>query len=272
MALSPCSGLVLCPDHAPHGGRALRQLAGYGWKELANRLSNVALHRNRSDRLHSTRLMSPSIGVHAVPGSTVAAPFGYRISLPFWMMVLTFACVFVIVANVWRIIEISRRSPLGIGGFVAHLGLAILLGGLIVSRGYEQKERIFVRDGSPATALGYVVTYKGMTQLDPYDRNGRVFFDVQGPDGDHFEASPGLYDYGPKDQEAKQMVWPSIEHYPSHDIYLAMAPPIVTAWEKPVTLVPGERKEVSGTIIEYLSRPATDNLAWQVRRLERWSD
>jgi cytochrome c-type biogenesis protein CcmF len=250
-----------------------------GSKELWNRLSNVLCIAIGLTGFIQLAFMSPSIGVHALAGSTVAAPFGFRIALPFWMLVLTFVCVFVIVANVWRIIELSRRSPLGIGGFIAHLGIATLLGGLIVSRGYEQKERIFVREGSPATALGYVVTYKGMTHLDPYDRNGRVFFNVQAPDGEQFEASPGLYSYGPKEEEPKTMVWPSIQHYPSHDIYLAMAPPIVTAWDKPVTILPGQRLDESGTIVEYLKptrhgQPGTVGVSFgaQVRLTTREDD
>jgi cytochrome c-type biogenesis protein CcmF len=222
-----------------------------GWKDLWNRLSNVLCIAIGLTGFIQLGFMSPSIGVHPAPGSTVAAPLGFRVSLPFWMLVLTFACVFVIVANVWRIVEICRRSPLGIGGFVAHLGLAILLGGLIVSRGYEEKERIFVRQGSPETALGYIVAYRDTTHLDPFDRNGRVFFDVQGPDGQKFEASPGLYQYGSRD-DPKPMTWPSIQHYLSHDIYMAMAPPTITAWENPVKLVPGQTAHVSGTTIEYL--------------------
>ncbi len=221
------------------------------WKELGNRVSNVLCVSIGLTGFLQLALMNANYGVHAAAGSTVAGPFKTHLSLPFWMMVLCFCCVFVIVANVWRIVEIMRRSPLGIGGFIAHLGLALLLGGLIISRGYEQKERIFVRDGSPAVALGYLVSYKGRTNLNDFDRNGRVFFTVKGPDGDEFDASPGLYSYGSKD-DPKSMVWPSIEHYPSHDIYVAMAPPILEAWDKPITLVPGEKVNQSGTTIEYI--------------------
>jgi cytochrome c-type biogenesis protein CcmF len=222
-----------------------------GWRELGARLVNVVCISIGLTGFVQMGLMSPTFGVHATAGETVAAPFGFRASLPFWMLLLIFTCVFVAVSNIWRIVELVPRSPMGIGGFVAHVGIAVLLGGLIVSRGYEQKEQIFVRQGSPAEALGYIVTYKGTTELDPFDRNGKVFFDVQSPDGSHFEASPGYYQYGPPD-EPKPMVWPFIRRSASHDMYLSMSPPEYTAWQQPVTLLPGETKAVNGTTIEYV--------------------
>jgi cytochrome c-type biogenesis protein CcmF len=142
---------------------------------------------------------------------------------------------------------------LGIGGFVAHAGLAILMGGLIVSRGYERKDTILVRQNSPAQALDYLVNFQKLTDPDDlYDRNNKVIFDVTWPGGNHFEARPGMYMYGPQDDEPKTMVWPHIERSLSHDVYVAMAKPEITAWPAPQTLKPGDAKTIEGTTIEYL--------------------
>lgn len=186
------------------------------------------------------------------PGSTVAMPFGRSLPLALWMLVLLFSVVFVIVANLWRVVEMLRRSALGTGGFVAHLGLAVLMGGLILSRGYERKAQISVREGKPASALGYTVAYKGVTTTDLSDRDRKVEFDVTAPDGSHFVAQPGHFRTGADDQ-ARDTVWPAIRRYPSHDVYFGMAAPRVWVTDKPLELKPGESKDLADSVkLEYL--------------------
>ena len=197
-------------------------------------------------------LLSTPFGVHPEAGATVAAPFGLRAPLALWMLVLLFSVVFVIVANVWRVTEIVRRSAMGIGGFVAHLGLAVLLGGLILSRGYERKEAITVRQGSPVTALGYTVAYKGIEGKSLVDRDRKVEFDVTTPQGGHFVARPGHYQYGDP-AEPKDQIWPHIERFATHDVYLSVAPAVVFATEKPLDLKPGESRDIGGAIVEFVA-------------------
>jgi cytochrome c-type biogenesis protein CcmF len=227
-----------------------------GWKALGNRLFSVMCFSIGITGVIQMLLMMPRYGVHPIPGATVAGPFHMRVSLVFWMLLLIFVCVFVAVGNIWRTVEIGKRSPTGIGGFVAHLGMAVLFGGLIISRGYEQKEEIFVRQGSPAIGLGYLVAYKDATTNDLTDRNRKIRFDVTGPDGQHFVASPGDYQYG-SDEDPKDNVWPHVQRAMSHDLYLSMAPPEVTAWNKPITLEPGHGETIDDATVEYLKPTMT---------------
>ena len=195
--------------------------------------------------------------VHPEAGATVAAPFGRALPLPLWMLVLLFSVTFVLVANVWRTVELVRRSALGTGGFVAHLGLAVLLGGLILSQGYERKTTLNVRRGAPASGLGYTVALRGATTNDLDDRSRKVEFDVTTPEGGRFVARPGHYQYR-SGEETKDQVWPAIERFPARDVYVAMNPPQVAATPQPLTMKPGEAKELGdGIRLEYLE--ATDN-------------
>ncbi len=195
--------------------------------------------------------------VHPEAGATVAAPFGWAVPLLLWMLVLLFSVVFVVVANVWRVVELARRSALGTGGFVAHLGIAVLMGGLVLSRGYERKETLTVRAGMPASGMGYTVAYKGTTTSDFDDRSRKVEFDVTTPDGGHFVARPGHYQYGQGD-ERKDQVWPAIERFPTRDVYVAMNAPQVAATPSPLLMKPGETKDLGDSIkVEYLE--PTDN-------------
>lgn len=196
-------------------------------------------------------LLSTPLGVRPEAGATVDAPFGRAVPLTLWMLVLLFSVVFVIVANLWRVTEIVRRSTLGAGGFIAHLGVATLLGGLILSRGYERKAMLVVRDGHPESALGYTVAYKGMSSKDFFDRDRKVEFDITGPRGEKFVSRPGHYMYRAGD-DTKDQVWPSIERFPTHDVYVSMSPPIVSVTEKPMVMKPGDSQDVDGTLVEYL--------------------
>jgi cytochrome c-type biogenesis protein CcmF len=226
---------------------------GEGFRTLWARLFSVVCISIGLTGFAQMGLMSPQIGVRPAAAASVAGPFHTSAPLVYWMLLLLFLCIFVLVANMWRLGEILKRSPLGVGGFIAHAGMAVLMGGLILSRGYEQKQTVFVRKGAPAFALdGYLITYKDATKLDPFDRDGKVFFTVHPPTGADYEISPGLYKYGDPD-DPKEMVWPYIQRTPTHDMYFSMNPPVFTAWEKPVLIKPGESSSIDGAQVEYLS-------------------
>ncbi|MCW5942690.1 MAG: cytochrome c biogenesis protein CcsA [Fimbriimonadaceae bacterium] len=192
-------------------------------------------------------------GVRADLDASVPTPFGRILLFP-WMFVLVGVCLFAAIANLWRIGETWKRAKLSIGGFVAHLGLAVLMTGLIVSRGFEQRAQIFVQDGSPATGLGYLVAYKGITG-DWLDRNNQVRFEVTRPDGSTFEARPGHYYVLSRQPgaEPQPMVWPHVQESLSHDMYLALHPQIIDGEaSEPVTLAKGQTKVVGDYQVTYL--------------------
>lgn len=221
-------------------------------KALRDRLFGVACIAIGVTGLLHLVLISTPFGVHPIPGETVATPFGFHLPLTLWMLVLLFSVMFVLVANLWRVGEIVRRSTMGVGGFVAHVGLAVLMGGLILSRGYERKQdRIDVREGSPASGLGYTIAFKGATSENLRDRDRKIEFEVTQPDGSKFIARPGHYLYGNPNEPSDQ-VWPHIEHFASHDVYVSMAAPVVMATQDPIALKPGSSQDLGGAIVEYV--------------------
>lgn len=182
----------------------------------------------------------------------IAMPFRLVTPLMPWMMVLLFLCVFALVGNLWRISESIRRTkPVSWGGFVSHVGLAVLMAGLVLSRGFEKEQRALIQPGSPAQALGYVIQFRKSTSADMYDRENKVIFDVAGPSGT-FEARPTLYYVPGNNAVPEAMTWPHIERRPFHDIYFAMSKPVVDAWDQPVSLVPGATHAANGVEIKNL--------------------
>lgn len=154
-----------------------------------------------------------------------------------WMMTLVGFCLFAIVANTWRMVEMLKRSKTSAPAFLSHLGIATALAGLIVSRGFERKEQFFVQEGTPAQAMGYTISYNRTTG-DLMDRNNEVVFDMKGPDGE-FQVTPGLYYIRNNDGGNSVMAWPHIRRQPFHDIYFTVGGLELNASDV-LTLKPGE--------------------------------
>lgn len=224
-----------------------------GRKVLAARVGGILLTSIGLAGFLTAFIASPYAGFGIERTDTVKMPFGTKIAIMPWMFVLTFFCVFTAAANATRAVEIFRRSKLGAGAFVAHFGLAILLGGLVLSRGYERKERAYLRADEPVSILGYTLNLKGMESKSLDDREGKVRIDVTSADGSKSTARPGLYYYrGGKDGGWQPQVWPSIQHRATHDLYLAMSKPETDVFEKPLVLKTGETQSQNGLDVTYL--------------------
>jgi len=219
-----------------------------GWRKLAsrdifNRLVSVLSVSAGLTGFALVAIQNPKFGVHMTPGMTVAMPFHYRMSLMPWMAFLIFLCTFTAVSNIWKIIELFKKSKMGIGGFVSHIGVAVLLTGLIISRGFEQKDgAVIIPNRGPQNILGYSIAFKKLDQKTIDDRDGKIIFSVDGPDGQHFDAPLGLYYYPGEDGAPTAMIWPVVLKHLSHDFYMAMNKPEMYAWQKPLDFKEGETR------------------------------
>ena len=193
-----------------------------------------------------------SWGIRIEPDATAAGPLKNS-TLPLsWVIgLLLFFCAFVAITNLWRAIELGKRSKLGIGPFIAHFGIAVFLAGLIISKGLERTEQVIVRDGAPGTALGYKIAFKDFDPDRYYDRSNVVKFDVTDPEGRQHEIDPNLYYFQSGEKESAQ-TWPYIERTWSHDMYFFMQKPQVEFFEEPLNLKPGESKIVNKMTVKYV--------------------
>lgn len=183
----------------------------------------------------------------------VTFPRGIHVPTLPWVLFLVGLCLFSIVGNVWRMSEILKGSKLGLAPFVTHLGVAVLMFGLIISRGFERKEQTFVTETHPGLTNSYLIKYAGQTS-ERKDRNNKVRFEVydkNDPKKPMFIATPGLYYVAAEDGQENAMVWPHIQRYAFHDVYMALQPP-QTQSSDPITLAPNEPKVVGDTVVTYL--------------------
>lgn len=180
-------------------------------------------------------------------------PGGIQIKGLAWVFFLAGLCLFAIVANVWRISEIAKASKLAWGPFVMHMGVAMTMAGLIISRGFERKAETRVIDGHPGQALGYLFRYTGQTATRN-DKDNKVKLEVvsvANPKQVLFEARPGLYyAKSPMNDSETPVAWPHIQHFAFHDLYVTLAPPQVQVSDE-FTMNEGDTKTIGDLTITY---------------------
>ena len=188
--------------------------------------------------------------------TSIRFPFGVNVPRAPWVLLLAFLTAVTVAANTLRVGELFKRSKLGIGGFLAHIGVAVTLGGLIVSRGMEQKQQILIMEGTPGQGLGYHIQFDHMTSHPETDATNKAVFAVSptantaGQSSFHANAS---YFFTPGDNgKTDVFTSPAIEHTWSHDIYFALETPQINLWDMPETFSLGETKEGSGVSVTYL--------------------
>jgi cytochrome c-type biogenesis protein CcmF len=171
-------------------------------------------------------------------------------------LLLFFICAIAIAANSWRIAETVRHSKLGAGGFVAHIGVAVTLAGLILSRGLEQKDQVLVMEGTPGNGLGYSIRYSRMTSDPQRDQANKAVFMVASLSGDGreapFEAHSSYFFTEGESGGPEAFTSPAIQHSWSHDLYISLETPQVNLWDNPERFAPGETKTGMGVAITFL--------------------
>lgn len=192
---------------------------------------------------------------HSAGMTRISFPFGVTVPRFAWVLCLFGMSCFAVIANVWRLFELFARSKMGLGGFLAHIGVATAMSGLILSRGLELKDQILVAEGMPGNGLGFSIAYNGMTSDPMKDRNNKINFDVStsSSKGVQFTAHPGFFFIPGDDGQPSPFSWPHIQRYLTHDVYLSLGSPQFTLWDKPVTLKPGESKDETGISVTYVA-------------------
>jgi len=180
-----------------------------------------------------------------------------------WMLFLITICVFALVANSWQIAQLWKRGKLGVSGFLAHVGVCILMTGLVVSRGFEIKEDTVVTENQPGRAMNYEIKYVGMTG-PATNRNNKLLLDIYKVDPNSqldaqgrpsvskklFRAEPGLYNLTMADGRENTMVWPYIRRGALSDVYISLQPPQKQTGED-FTIKEGETKDINGIKMTY---------------------
>lgn len=220
------------------------------WKALLLRVLNVVTVSVGLTGFALLAFKNPSWGIDPNLAKTSTILGKVEVPTLFWVAFLIFLTLFAAISNIWRMIETLRKSPMSIGGFVAHLGISIFMAGMILSRGFESHQSMYVQRSRPAQALGYTISLpKNPDPEKLTDRDNKLDFNLTSPNHS-FVAHPGFY-YTQSEDSVKAMTWPHIERLPTHDVYLALGAPVMNVWEKPLFFLPGQTLTKSGITVTF---------------------
>ncbi len=165
-------------------------------------------------------------------------------------VLLCFSSIFAFIVNSEIAIKIIRRKASSLGPYIAHIGVAMFLIGVISTGGYSKKVNIDLVKSQPREALGYNFTFLGYST---FDRNQKYKFDVKIDDGKKsWVANPVMY---VSDFNNELMREPYILTTLTRDIYVT---PLSynnkgekSGKGKSVHLIKGETKIVDGVALTF---------------------
>jgi len=176
--------------------------------------------------------------------------------------VLIFVCLFSIVANGYRTLERMRSKSGGVGAFLTHAGVALLVLGLIVSRAFEKTAIDGVTLTQPARLAllpnkTYLATIAGLPSPEQMsDPNNRLEFLVKNSTGSGETVFRPNFYYEIQDGKATPISRPAIQRHALYDMYFVVGSP-ETEIESDITLREGSEKTVGPFRIKYLKRTRT---------------
>jgi len=154
-------------------------------------------------------------GLVAIAATVAAILIGVRSPLHLAYVGLS---VFALGTNLVMILRTLKSGPLRIGGYLAHMGFALLLLGVIGSSAYATPdERLVLEQGETQRILGYDMTFNGWKQTP----DGKGVLDVTVMrEGQTFAAQPQLWF---NQRMGATMATPAIWGKPLQDLYVTPA-------------------------------------------------
>src|SRR4030067_2075658 len=107
------------------------------------------------------------------------------------MIILAFSASFSLFVNLEIAIKIVRGNMKMLGAYVAHIGIALFILGVIGSAAYSTEKNIDLIKGEPKEAFGYQMTFTGFQSIE---NNTKYAFNVDIKKGDKvYSISPIMY-------------------------------------------------------------------------------
>ena len=167
------------------------------------------------------------------------------------IILLAFTTSFALIINIDIAIKIVKGNLKMLGAYVAHIGIALFILGVIGSSVYSEEVTVDLVKGKPASAFGYNLTF---TEIYPIENNTKYAFNVDVTKGNsEHKMTPIMYR---SDFNNSIMREPAILSLLTEDIYLS---PLgydegsdnSTAGQK-ISVNIGSEVEFEGASIKYL--------------------
>ncbi len=161
------------------------------------------------------------------------------------MILLALTASFSLFANGQVLLKVLKGNPKYAGGSLTHVGLALMLLGIIGSAKYDESQHIELPKGKTVQAFGKQMTYKGMQDVG----DGKSGFKIQVVDGNKsYIAMPVMY-------ETKRMTVqnPDVAHYLTKDFYIAPVNLMVKDNPNQLILKKGESQMLEGYAVKFVN-------------------
>jgi cytochrome c-type biogenesis protein CcmF len=127
------------------------------------------------------------------------------------------ASLFALITNLTNLIQ-RRGNWRAIGGYLSHVGFAILLLGIIISSSFGEKTKVTVEKDGNGAALGYNVKYTGNDQIKPKEERSNFELSRNGKTIKAYSISKEMARGGDK----QYVRTPYIQKYLFSDLYLSL--------------------------------------------------
>jgi cytochrome c-type biogenesis protein CcmF len=160
------------------------------------------------------RKIAPA-GAVALAGTVVAAVLAIRDPLHLLFVFLALAALS---ANFWKVVTLFRDgSGRRAGGYLAHVGVGVMLIGFLSSSAYDESAKLTLVQGVPVEVRNMTLTFRGFSPA--VDGSGRDRMAVEvARGGDSFTAYPKMF-LNPRTRQL--MVNPHVESFASGDLYFS---------------------------------------------------
>jgi hypothetical protein len=130
-----------------------------------------------------------------------------------------FASLFALVTNLIYIVRRKGGTLWTLGGYLSHIGFAILLLGIIISSTYGTKSKVNLTEGKNGTALGYDIKFTGNQTITAKEE--RSNFDVS-KGGEKFTAYSTSKQMDRGGEQGQYVRTPFIKKYLFSDLYISL--------------------------------------------------
>ncbi len=161
------------------------------------------------------------------------------------MILLALTASFSLFANGQVLLKVLKGNPKYAGGSLTHVGLGLMLLGIIGSAKYDESQHVELPKGKTIQAFGKQMTYIGIQDVG----GGKSGFKIQVVDGSKsYIAMPVMY-------ETKRMTVqnPDVAHYLTKDFYIAPVNLMVKENPNQLILKKGESQMLEGYAVKFVN-------------------
>jgi len=133
-------------------------------------------------------------------------------------VLFVFLAVAALATNVQKTVARARTAGLAAaGGYLAHVGVGVILIGFISSSAYDQSRKVTLTFEQPEQVEDMTLTFAGMLPASGGERE-RMVVRVERADGSSYDAYPKMF----LNQRTRQlMVNPHVKTFPLLDLYIS---------------------------------------------------